>query len=128
MDVLHRCIRYFCPCGDHDEIAVKQESLVLDESVSLAHKSARTAADDGSADLFARGKPQAVERTVTWVSLDKAVVLAVGKSIDGNVFTGCRLTFRISLLVKVIFFDGCVFHCPCASVDFVVLKKGNSSK
>ena len=107
---------------------MQKPSLVLDESVSLAHKSARAAADDSSADLLARGKPQAVERAVTWVSLDVAVILAVGKSIDGDVFAGRRLALRISLLIKVIFFDGCVFHCPCASVENFVLKKGNSSK
>ena len=84
---------------------MKQASLVLDESVSLAHKSARTAADDGSADLFARGKTQAIERAVAGVSLDVAVILPVGKSIDGDVLAGRRLALRISLLIKVIFDD-----------------------
>ena len=88
---------------------------------------ARTATDNSSADLFARGKTQAVERAVAGVSLDVAVILSVGKSIDGDVLAGRRLALRISLLIKVIFFDGCVFHCPCASVEkiFCFFRRNN---
>jgi hypothetical protein len=45
------------------------------------------------------------------------VILSVGKSINGDVLAGRRFALRVSLLIKVIFFDGCIFHCPCASVE-----------
>ena len=118
--VLHRRIRDFCARGDHNEVAVKQLALVLDKSVSLAHKSARAAADYRTADLLARGKSETVYGAVAGVCLDVAMVLAVGEGVDGNILAGRTLTLCVSLLIEMIFFDRCIFHCPCASVEKIL--------